>query len=167
MDTIIPPAPGPCEKCGSPKKLYGKKRRFWLCQRCLLMRQSAYQQKKYANAPGLQAREGREWRAKNSRGYLKSKLKQYGLTLEDYDRMLKAQRGVCAVCKQPETYKTHGHLSVDHDHDVRAIIVVRGLLCGRCNLGIGLLRHDPSIVRSAARYLTKHKRKLQTLDSVR
>ena len=58
--------------------------------------------------------------------------KLYGLTLESFDEMLKAQGGVCAICKQ--TDKT-GKFLVDHDHETGK---VRGLLCRRCNHIIGL-----------------------------
>lgn len=51
----------------------------------------------------------------------------YGITIEDYDRMLEEQGGLCAICRNPPiTYR----LAVDHDHDTGA---VRGLLCPPCN----------------------------------
>jgi hypothetical protein len=59
------------------------------------------------------------------KGHLKRK---FGMTLDDYERMLKAQGGVCAICGEarPEERTLH----VDHDHETGAI---RGLLCFRCN----------------------------------
>jgi hypothetical protein len=53
-----------------------------------------------------------------------------GFTAEDYDRLLAAQGGGCAICKAPP--KTR-RLHVDHDHKTGA---VRGLLCHRCNRGL-------------------------------
>lgn len=72
-------------------------------------------------------------KAKNYR--LKSK---YGITLEIYNQMLAAQKGVCALCEQPPKNKA---LSVDHLHKKDAkgkqvkgdASLVRGLLCFYCN----------------------------------
>lgn len=74
--------------------------------------------------------------------------RHYGMSLEDYDRILDAQGGVCAVCRTtPKTFH------VDHSH---ATGVVRGLLCGGCNTGLGHLRDDPNIAGAAALYLIDH-----------
>lgn len=81
----------------------------------------------------------------------------YGISLVEYERLHEAQGGVCAICRQPETHVKRGsvvNLSVDHDHDSGR---VRGLLCNNCNRGLGFLRDDPSIVLSAAQYLTTAK----------
>lgn len=57
----------------------------------------------------------------------------YKLTLEDYDKILAFQGGVCWACHRPEPVKGR-RLSVDHDH---ATGLVRGLLCSRCNPVLG------------------------------
>lgn len=54
----------------------------------------------------------------------------YGMTLDDYDRMLAAQGGACATCLRPPGVRA---LCVDHDHDTGE---VRGLLCSACNAAI-------------------------------
>lgn len=62
----------------------------------------------------------------------------YGLTLEQYQTMLEKQHGVCALCGQPETRQQYGvldPLAVDHDHKTGKI---RGLLCRKCNLALGV-----------------------------
>lgn len=68
--------------------------------------------------------------------------------------MLASQGGVCAICGQPETIVKKGgvvaSLAIDHCHETGK---VRGLLCGRCNLGIGCLRHDAETALAAAEYL--------------
>ena len=72
----------------------------------------------------------------------------YGLTLEDYDVILKTQKGVCAICSEaPE-----GNLHIDHNHTTNE---VRGLLCGKCNRAIGLLNDDVSLFSKAINYLNK------------
>jgi hypothetical protein len=80
----------------------------------------------------------------------------FGLSLEDYELMLAAQDGACAICKQPETHKRNGKvkaLAVDHDH---ATGKVRGLLCFDCNTAIGKMKDSPEILTSAIRYLERH-----------
>lgn len=80
----------------------------------------------------------------------------YGLTVEDYDRMVAEQNGLCAICGEPETSaapNTNGAvrvLSIDHDHVTGS---VRGLLCHRCNVVLGLSNEDPDRLEMAARYL--------------
>lgn len=83
-------------------------------------------------------------------------LSQYGLTLGDYDALLAAQGGVCAVCEKECSRGTN--LSVDHDHDCcpgtkSCGKCVRGLLCRSCNVAIGNLLDDPNLLRAAASYL--------------
>lgn len=77
--------------------------------------------------------------------------KTFGLTVEDYDALAKAQNGVCAICKKPETDRP---LAVDHDHETNE---VRGLLCKRCNIGLGNLYDSVETLQSAIEYLQKRK----------
>lgn len=89
---------------------------------------------------------------KNTVAIHASQLKHYGYSIEMYDKMYKKQKGLCAICKQPETSPHQKHLSIDHCHkDLR----IRGLLCNNCNRGIGLLGDDPEIVLAAYYYLYK------------
>lgn len=59
--------------------------------------------------------------------------KTYGISSEDYDRILVAQNHVCAICKQGADGKKKAH--VDHDHTSNE---VRGVLCNLCNVGLGI-----------------------------
>jgi len=61
----------------------------------------------------------------------------YKLTIEQYEKILAYQGGVCYGCQQSEPVKGR-RLSVDHDHDTG---LVRGLLCSRCNPIIGKLEN--------------------------
>jgi hypothetical protein len=85
-------------------------------------------------------------------------LKQnYDLTPEEYDAMLAAQGGVCAICQKPERVKRQGkvmRMPVDHCH---ATGRVRALLCHSCNRAIGLLGDDVELLRAATEYLLRHK----------
>jgi hypothetical protein len=74
----------------------------------------------------------------------KGRLKKFGITEEDYYKMLNKQGGVCAICKGPPD-KRWGKLSVDHCHETGS---VRGLLCISCNTNLGRFeRHRDSIMR--------------------
>ena len=77
--------------------------------------------------------------------------KKYGITEQQYDDLLKAQHGVCAICGRHQHYQ---RLSVDHDHKTGR---VRGLLCMQCNRGIGRFFDSPIRLRSAAEYLENSK----------
>lgn len=74
----------------------------------------------------------------------------FGISIEDYDRRLSEQGGVCAICRKPPAGHL-AHLVVDHDHNTEQI---RGLLCHRCNLGIGHFRDSVSLLDAAKAYLT-------------
>lgn len=94
-----------------------------------------------------------EWRRANpewSPPYSRERLmNRYGITLAIYDEMFETQNGCCAICG--ESCMTGQALSVDHDHKTGE---VRGLLCKRCNFGIGYLRDSPELLKAAAEYLS-------------
>jgi hypothetical protein len=94
------------------------------------------------------------------------RLRIYGLTPSDYQRMYQSQRGLCAICKQPETMTYRGQvkqLSVDHNH---ATGEVRGLLCAACNFAIGKFNDNPTLLRAAANYLERDARTVTRLPNV-
>ena len=61
----------------------------------------------------------------------------FGISQADYELMLKTQRGGCAICARPPHQGSSLH--VDHDHETGR---VRGLLCFRCNGGLGQFAED-------------------------
>jgi hypothetical protein len=72
---------------------------------------------------------------------------EYGITLDRYNEMLSIQHGTCAICNSPPTYR---RLDVDHCHHTGK---VRGLLCKRCNTGLGNFRDNVELVQIALDYL--------------
>lgn len=72
--------------------------------------------------------------------------RKFGLTQEAYNQLSEKQNGKCAVCFQVCSRK----LAVDHDHRTGRI---RGLLCNKCNRGIGYLQDDEGILQNALEYL--------------
>ncbi len=84
-------------------------------------------------------------------------LHRYGLTCLQYENILINQNFKCAICKKEETQISHINgkilpLAVDHNHNDGK---VRGLLCGKCNKAIGLLKDDISILENAIEYLKR------------
>jgi|GraSoi_2013_60cm_1033757.scaffolds.fasta_scaffold11992_2 hypothetical protein len=74
-------------------------------------------------------------------------MKSVDISREDYHSAYTQQGGRCAICGNPPKGK---RLTVDHDH---ATGKFRGLLCARCNFGLGWFQDDPDRLRSAAEYL--------------
>lgn len=80
------------------------------------------------------------------------------ISKEEYNILLKKQNYVCAICKKPETRLLKGKetgLSVDHCHDSQKLGInkIRGLLCARCNSGIGWFQDSVDHLKSAIIYL--------------
>ena len=73
---------------------------------------------------------------------------EYGITEEDYQRMLEAQGGRCYICQKMP--RKGAHLSVDHDHKTKR---VRGLLCTRCNRALGPFEWDIGVIVRTISYL--------------
>jgi hypothetical protein len=81
-------------------------------------------------------------------------LANYGLTVDDYERMNLEQDGRCAICGGASTRADSGAgLVVDHDHETGQ---VRQLLCNLCNTGLGAFRDSPAILLDAIAYLRGH-----------
>jgi hypothetical protein len=78
--------------------------------------------------------------------------KKFGLTLDRFDEMLRHQGGGCAICAATDP-GGQGNFHVDHCHVTR---VVRGLLCHRCNTGLGLFRESPAALQRAIACLQRH-----------
>lgn len=76
-------------------------------------------------------------------------LKQYNLMADEWRAIYKEQNGKCPICNSSLDDKDW---HTDHDHKTGKI---RGILCPRCNKGIGHFCDNPSYLRGAARYLDK------------
>lgn len=74
-------------------------------------------------------------------------LKKYGVTLTAYETILQAQQGCCKLCRSTQDRRP---LNVDHCHTTGRI---RGLLCDKCNLAIGLLGDRLDVVHRIVGYL--------------
>ena len=105
-------------------------------------------------------------KGRNPRGHLAWQLRtKYNITVERYEEILALQGGACAICKSPPSIGKR--LCVDHDHrccpfDGRSSKkgalrccgkCIRGLLCDRCNKGLGYFKDNQVSLRLAAEYL--------------
>jgi hypothetical protein len=80
---------------------------------------------------------------------------RYGITEDDFDRMMEEQGGVCLICGNPSPPTRNGktrRLAVDHDHETGA---VRGLLCYDCNTALGMMQDDTARLGAAIKYLQR------------
>ena len=102
-----------------------------ICRLCCL----AYQQKHKDKDP-----EGfyKKWKHNRVR-------RDYNLSPEEYETFLTEQDNKCQICETREP-----PLAIDHCHDTGK---VRGLLCRKCNLGLGMFKDDFKLVSKAASYL--------------
>lgn len=75
----------------------------------------------------------------------------FGINLNDYNAMLKAQNNKCAICGTTDPQGI-GSFHVDHCHTTNKI---RGLLCHHCNHGLGNFKDNSQVLRNAANYLEK------------
>ena len=112
--------------------------------------------KAYKQRPEVKKRHRIEQRKRSRRPEIKALSRRnhlkrlYGISPEQYDMLIKAQHGVCAVCFTP----TKGKLFVDHDHTTNK---VRGLLCQNCNFILGLCDDSTLILHEAINYLTRYR----------
>lgn len=75
---------------------------------------------------------------------------KYRLPIETYEKMVEAQLGCCAICEKPVEV-----LHVDHRQGTH---IVRGLLCGTCNRGLGMFYDNSQWLENAAQYLKKNEK---------
>ena len=90
-------------------------------------------------------------RYRNQKGQFTSQamsrcFRKYGLTEKQFRALKRAQENRCAICGA----RLSGKICVDHDHTTKK---VRGLLCHKCNTGLGFFEDDPIRLLRAIWYL--------------
>ena len=136
-----------------------KHRSGGLCARCYLAQphvreiKNAARRKKYAEDPAhraaLQATKTTPAYGEYKKQY--DRKLNYNLDEAQYQLMLAAQEHACVICRLGfSTERKETTVHVDHNHQTG---VVRGLLCGACNRGLGCFKADPSLLRKAQSYL--------------
>lgn len=156
--TRIPliPADGICRRCTSPgaaaqiRNQYGSTVQLWLCASCAPIVQAEHDQMRQARERVEAARVERDYNAEQV-GY------RCGISQRTFLAMHAAQDGKCGICLR--AIPTRGRrVHVDHCHTT---MIVRGLLCHRCNVWLGRQRDDAAMLRRAADWaergiLTQH-----------
>ena len=92
---------------------------------------------------------------KYQKAYLKANLRNgYGLTINDLQKMIDSQNGLCLGCGKPaeNTNRNNKRLHIDHDHKTGKI---RGLLCIKCNRALGLVNENVDILLNLIKYLRR------------
>jgi len=79
--------------------------------------------------------------------------RKYGVDREEYYRLLKEQDRRCAICGTIDPGRKDGYFSIEHNHETGE---VRGLTCHPCNVGIGMFKDSPKLLRAAASYLERN-----------
>ncbi len=128
--------PYKCRICGGTE-CYTSTSRGYTQRRC----QECQKKKTYENYHKAEERNKGE---KNHRYQLQQK---YGITIDTYNTLLHAQGGTCAICNAPPNGR---RLSVDHNHTTG---IVRGLLCSKCNTGLGNFGDSRFRLQRAIKYL--------------
>lgn len=141
-----------CAGCGETKardEFYASKNRrdgmHGYCKPCADARSHAW---KVANVERVREY-GRDWRRLNlDRRRASERLTKYGVSPDEFESMLRAQDGRCAICVDEFPATPH----VDHCHETGKI---RGLLCNNCNTGLGRFRDNPMLLQAATIYLAE------------
>lgn len=92
------------------------------------------------------------------------RIKKYGLTIDEYEQMIKEQNNCCYICGDPpEKSKGFKRLVIDHCHDTNK---VRRVLCNSCNIALGSAKDDTIILQKMIDYLNEFnfKDKKECLD---
>jgi len=95
---------------------------------------------------------------------LRAAYRLYGLAHDDYLRMHAEQRGLCSICKSPDSREAGSQrrakqgLCVDHCHETGK---VRGLICSRCNTAIGMFGNSAANMRAAAEYIDRFNKSIE------
>jgi len=136
-----------CQACKKPARNWAGR----LCNTCY--------SREHRKLPGAQERiYANRRRNYQATGKTKARLTglkvRYGLDAQAYAALLDGQGGMCAICKAAHVDAHRQRLVVDHCHTTGKL---RGLLCSRCNTGIGHMKDSPETCLAAAAYL-KEKR---------
>lgn len=140
-DGVVFPEFATCTRCNlsKPNSEFGRRKKnksglATLCLQCCRERD----QKRY-NADPARRLEQAKW------GGMKWR---FGITRAEYEIMVAAQDGMCAICG--DMFFAKNVICVDHDHETKK---VRGLLCKQCNFAVGLMKDKPENFDRAAAYL--------------
>lgn len=147
-----------CTKCGIEKAIHDFYKRNSVCKKCysgkskeyyIANKESITKQCKIYRSKNISSvkANSKKYYKKNKQKYLlysrKNKIKSYGLTQKEYEKIMSEQKE-CSVCGN------ECKLYIDHNHKTKKF---RGLLCFNCNVAIGHFRDSIEIMKNAIKYL--------------
>lgn len=112
--------------------------------KCLALKRKGGKRAKICDHHGRSYHQHKERLVKKRYG---AKLRIYGISGEEYDKLFKEQDGLCAICHEEPAN------AIDHNHETGK---VRALLCTRCNAGLGQFREDVTYMLNAIEYIKTH-----------
>lgn len=116
--------------------------KYGQCLDCLKIFKEAYRATEKGRNKDKEYSKNYEWKGKQN-----ARLRNYGITQEEYDAFILKQNGKCAICKIG--LDMGKRTCIDHCHNSKR---VRGILCWSCNVGIGHFKDNPDLLREAALY---------------
>ena len=128
-----------CKSCN----LAGRKAKYREDPKKEIARVRAWQQRNREHVNEYHKRYRAQHRDELREGHLR---RTYGLTIDEYERLVDAQGGGCAICGDGPLDGQSLH--VDHSGQI-----VRGALCVRCNNGLGQFKDEPDLLTRAADYV--------------
>jgi hypothetical protein len=135
---------GQCSKCGTTNNIGWdsvRDRPKRLCRDCANKVQKAHRDKQRKDATRRQIR------------------RTHSLTEEQLQWLEEQAAGKCMLCGEPPGLKP---LCIDHGHADGA---VRGLICTRCNIGLGFFKDDSDLFERAAAYLRNPPIRLEQMEA--
>jgi len=132
---------------------------IYLCNPCVAQRRKdewaspeykAKQRSRWRNMPV----EKKQARLNVKRRYTAKigRFKPYGITSDDFVKMMEAQCNLCGICQIDFDLMPTKHIHLDHCHETGKI---RGVLCGRCNAMLGFARDRVDVLYAAVEYLLR------------
>jgi hypothetical protein len=95
----------------------------------------------------------RQWYLGRKEIYKESHLKKtYGLTLDDLLLLMETQNNLCKICKVDLTKLNPKNVHIDHCHKSEEL-KIRGVLCNKCNMALGLMHDDIKLLEACIEYL--------------
>lgn len=145
-----------CEKCRSyrelnPDKIKNTNKRCYQSKRT----ERIQKQKEYAAANSERIKEyQKKHRSKDPLYSRKQSLARYGLSVDDFKKMLEKQENKCDICEKEFVKQSDAKL--DHCHNTN---IPRSLLCSHCNTAIGLVYENKKTLSNMILYLEKWKKR--------
>lgn len=126
------------------------------CRVCITLKKREYRNKN----PHIHRKASKKWTDNNKVPiYFKWTERKYNITKREYETFWKKQGGLCKICSSP--FEGVKRPAVDHDHVTGK---VRGLLCSKCNAGLGQFNDNPDLLLLACDYLLDHSTIDETLS---